>query len=388
MQTLDVIVLGAGAAAVVGGWRLGLLARAASWVGMAAGLWVAIRLLPSVADAVAGTDPANRLLVVAGMLVGGAFVGQALGLLVGAQFHRVLPPGPLRVVDRTLGAAAGLVGVLAAVWLLLPPLEATSGWPADQARDSVIARAIRDALPPPPNTLEALGRLVGGVVPEVFSAQPPEVAPGPPPAASGLPDAVVARVRASTVKVSGPACRRIQEGSGFAVGPDLVATNAHVVAGQRRTDVLRPDGRRLRATVVAFDPDRDLALLSVPGLRQAPLAVGDGRVGETGAVFGHPGGQDDVRVSPAAITREVEAVGRDLYDTHDTRRKVYVLAANLHPGDSGGALVDRSGVVVGVAFAIAPDDPNTAYALTSAELRAVLARPRAGAVPTGPCLAA
>jgi S1-C subfamily serine protease len=388
VQTLDLIVLAAAAAAVVGGWRIGLLARAASWVGMAAGLWLAIRLLPTVTDALGGADPSNRLLVVAGMLVGGAFLGQAAGLLVGAQFHRVLPLGPLRLVDRALGAVAGVVGVLAAVWLLLPPLEATAGWPADQARDSVVARVLRDELPPPPNTLEALGRLVGGVLPEVFSAQPPETAPGPPPADSGLDPAVVARVRASTVKVSGPACARIQEGSGFAVAPDLVATNAHVVAGMRRTDVLRPDGRRLRATVVAFDPDRDLALLAVPGLGQAPLPVGDGRVGETGAVFGHPGGQDQVQVSPAAITREVEAVGRDLYDTHDTRRRVYVLAANLHPGDSGGALVNRTGVVVGVAFAIAPDNPDTAYALTSAELRAVLARPRSGAVPTGPCLAA
>ena len=45
------------------------------------------------------------------------------------------------------------------------------------------------------------------------------------------------------------------------------------------------------------------------------------------------------------------------------------LAAELRPGDSGGALVDPSGAVVGVAFAIAPDDPNVAYALTIEEVQ-------------------
>jgi S1-C subfamily serine protease len=82
----------------------------------------------------------------------------------------------------------------------------------------------------------------------------------------------------------------------------------------------------------------------------------------------------------------VQAVGRDLYDQSQTRRDVFILAAALQPGDSGGALADASGSVVGVAFAIAPDRPGTSYALTSAELRAVLSLPRASGVSTGPCL--
>ena len=61
--------------------------------------------------------------------------------------------------------------------------------------------------------------------------------------------------------------------------------------------------------------------------------------------------------------------------------------AGLMPGDSGGALVDQNGVVIGVAFAIAPDRPSTAYALTSKELNADLALPRGQAVSTGRCLA-
>ena len=84
--------------------------------------------------------------------------------------------------------------------------------------------------------------------------------------------AIIARVGASTVKVEGEACRRIQEGSGFAAAPDTIITNAHVVAGVKSPRVLRPsDGRRLPATVVVFDADRDLAVLKVKNLGQVPL---------------------------------------------------------------------------------------------------------------------
>jgi S1-C subfamily serine protease len=261
------------------------------------------------------------------------------------------------------------------------------GWWSREARHSRIARAVAGLPVRPPDTLQALRRLVGDDnFPKVFDALRPAPDTGPPPADSGLPPEVVARVIQSTVRVEGVACRRIQDGSGFAVAADTIVTNAHVVAGEKQTEVITPGGRRVKATVVVFDPDRDLAVLIVPGLREVPLPIADGKEGETGAVFGHPGGQEQVVVSPAAIRQQIVAVGRDLYDRHETRRQVFILAADLRPGDSGGALADRAGAVIGVAFAIAPDRPGTAYALTADELRAVLARPRAAASDTGPCL--
>ena len=188
------------------------------------------------------------------------------------------------------------------------------------------------------------------------------------------------------MKVEGIACRRIQDGSGFAAAPDVVVTNAHVVAGERETTVIRPDGKRLKAVVAVFDPNRDLAVLRVAGLNEPALALAPARPGTTGAVFGHPGGQTELVISPAAVKREIIAVGRDLYDRRETRRMVFVLAATLRPGDSGGGLVDRGGGIVGVAFAIAPDRPDTAYALTDDELKPVLALDHTGAADPGPCL--
>lgn len=199
---------------------------------------------------------------------------------------------------------------------------------------------------------------------------------------------MTAVVAASTVRVEGQACNEIQDGSGFTVASDLVVTNAHVVAGEPlgQTAVILPSGRRAPAMVVAFDPNRDLALLAVPRLGEQPLHLAIGKQGESGAVFGHPGGQTNLAVLPAKIAQEITAVGRDLYDRHTTSRDVFVLASNLAPGDSGGALVSQAGAVIGVAFAIAPDSPGTSYALSTTELQAVLATRAATAVSTGPCL--
>jgi S1-C subfamily serine protease len=193
-------------------------------------------------------------------------------------------------------------------------------------------------------------------------------------------------VSASTVKVEGQACDRIQDGSGFAVADDTIVTNAHVVAGVTKPTVLRTDGKRLPAVVQVFDPNRDLAILHVAGLGEAALPVGTADVGEDAAVFGHPEGQDTLAVIPARVDSKVEAQGLDLYGSKQIRREVLILASALVPGDSGGALVDTAGAVVGVAFAVAPDEPSTSYALSSVELRAVLAAPRAASVSTGSCL--
>ncbi|HUE60413.1 MAG TPA: trypsin-like serine protease, partial [Acidimicrobiales bacterium] len=67
--------------------------------------------------------------------------------------------------------------------------------------------------------------------------------------------------------------------------------------------------------------------------------------------------------------------------------QVLILAAALAHGDSGGALVNTSGSVIGVAFAISADQSGTSYALNSSELQAALAEPRVpSGTSTGPCL--
>lgn len=383
---LDVLILAAAASAAVGGYRLGLLARVSSWIGMAFGVVVGALLLPAVLRMVEDGSDEQLLYVSLGILVGTAFIGQALGLFVGGRLHVALPGASVRSADRSAGAAAGVVGVFITLWLLLPLMSDVPGWFAREARTSRFAAFVDERFPPAPDALNALRHLVGGdQFPRVFDALEPSPDLGPPPSVSSIPQAVVDRVVPSTVKVEGVACRRIQEGSGFVVGAGLVVTNAHVVAGEDETSLQRSDGSEVRATVVAFDSRRDIAVLFAPDLNRAALTRADTAVGGVGAVFGHPGG-GNLRAAPFEVGRSVTATGRDIYDREQTEREVLILSSNLAPGDSGAALIDPQGRVVGVAFAIAPDKPGVAYALDIEELNAVLAGDLSHEVDTGPCL--
>jgi S1-C subfamily serine protease len=149
--------------------------------------------------------------------------------------------------------------------------------------------------------------------------------------------------------------------------------------------VRRPDGGVRPATVVAFDPDRDLAILSVPELGQAPLPLGALEAGDDAVVIGYPGGQNTPRPTPARVTESRAALGRDIYGRAPTQRQVLFLAASLRQGDSGSPLVGPDGDVGGVVFAISPDNRDVAYALELDELEAVMAAPRRPGE-TGSCI--
>jgi S1-C subfamily serine protease len=386
MNLMDLILVGSALSAAAAGYRLGFLTRIGSWLGIAAGIATGAWLAREVVWLLDEWSTLARLVVVAVVFLGAVSFLASLGQAVGSRVRRSLRWDTARAVDSWAGVLAGTAGVAVLAWLLVPVLAQVPGVVSRQARTSAIANAITEIAPPPPDTMHTVGELVAGAdFPQVFRDLRPAPQTGPPPALA-LPGDVRARVARSTARVTGTACGRVQQGSGFAVAPEIVATNAHVIAGVDRPQVMRPDGRRLPATVVAFDADRDLALLRVVGLGQTPLPLIDGEAGTVGAVFGHPGGQIPVEVSPARITRETTAIGRDIYNAGISRRRVFFLAAELAPGDSGGALVDQGGNVVGVAFAVAPDRPSTAYALTDDELRAVLRTPWDEAAGAGPCV--
>jgi S1-C subfamily serine protease len=290
--------------------------------------------------------------------------------------------------DRVAGSVAGVVAVLGTVWLLTPAFANASGWPARAARGSFVARVLDRWAPEPPGSIAALGRFVGDApFPEVFERLTSPDAGRPP--VGGLDAGVRERIRPAVVKIEGRACDEIQQGSGFVAADDLIVTNAHVVAGERVTTVILTDGRRLAASVVAFDPNRDLAVLRVRGLDVTVPSRADAPVDTPGSVIGYPGGGSQ-HEAPARVAQQIIARGRDIYGNAPTRRDILVLAAALAPGDSGAPLVDSRGRVIGVAFAVDPSTTTTAYALTRDEVERVLQPAlRVGAtapVDTGPCL--
>jgi S1-C subfamily serine protease len=387
---LDAVIALAAFGAIYAGYRYGLAARALSWLGLALGILFGALFVADVTRAFQSSPTQTRLIVSIVFLFLMAVIGQALGVALGAVLRRHLPARTLLgPADRISGAAAGVFAVLVGVWMLLPALAHAPGWPARAAHGSVIVRAVDRFGPKPPHSLVKLGREVAEApFPDVFNLHDRPDDPGPAPA-NGLAPAVAARVDRSVVKVEGRACDVIQQGSGFVVADDLIVTNAHVVAGETETRVVTTEGRTLDAVVVDFDPNRDLAVLRVAVLDLEVLERADAAAGDTGAVIGYPGGGSQ-QASPSRIAEEIQAQGTNIYGDAPTVRDVFVLAAALAPGDSGGALFDRRGRVVGMAFAVDPGDADTAYALARAEVEHVITHAgKAGAstpVSTGPCL--
>jgi len=387
MNALDVAIVATALVAGFGGWRLGLVARVFAWAGVFTGLAIGINFVPNIVTALGGTSSDGRIAVALLFLLLVASIGQAFGLLVGLLVHRVFPmPSPLPLWDRIAGAAAGALGLLVLTWLVIPALATAQGWPARMARGSWMVATIERIAPAQPSQSAAWGLAISQApYPSALGPldEPPD--PGRLPTTK-LSPSVDAAVRHSTVEVTGHACQEIQDGSGWVAAPGIVVTNAHVVAGERSTTVVDESGASLPALVIAFDPVRDVAVLSVPRLTAAPLQLATGTVGDVGAVYGHPGGGPLV-ATPARIGDEIEAVGTDIYRTGTSHRTVFVLAAALKPGDSGGALVNRAGAVIGVAFAIDPGHSATSYAISIDEVRPVLTASAAGTVAdTGSCL--
>jgi S1-C subfamily serine protease len=382
---LDLLIVLLVGAAGFAGYRLGLVARAVSWAAMLLGLVVGSWLLPSAVGLLG--DDAGRLsigIVAFGLPLAFAGLGLAGGLVVGSRARIGITSENARIADAAGGTVMGVLGVLVLVWLLAPGVADTSGTPARLVRGSHLARALVDGLPATPDATQTIRRLLGDGGPQVVGGLDRSPTAGAVPTASGIDAATAGRVGASVVKVVGSTCDSVESGTGWTIQPNVVMTNAHVVAGQRDLRLETQDGRTVAAVVLAIDPAADLAVLGAPNLDLAPLAMTATEIGQTGAVFGHPGGRP-LEQSPFRIAARTEAAGRDVYGRQGVTRDLVVLAADIEHGDSGAPLIDAQGQVVAMVFATAPDRAGVAFAIATDEVTRVYRAAASGAIDPGAC---
>lgn len=161
-------------------------------------------------------------------------------------------------------------------------------------------------------------------------------------------------------------------GSGVIISPDGYAlTNNHVVRGAGSIEGILHDGSVATAEVVGADPDTDLALLRLTGKGHHAAELGDSnalKVGELAIAMGNPLGlQATVTVGVVSALRRTlrGESGRLIEDVIQTD-------AALNPGNSGGALVDSHGAVVGINTAIIGGAQGLCFAVPSSTAKFVI----------------
>ncbi|MES2898701.1 MAG: trypsin-like peptidase domain-containing protein [Pseudomonadota bacterium] len=139
-------------------------------------------------------------------------------------------------------------------------------------------------------------------------------------------------------------------GSGVIVSPDgYILTNNHVIEAADEIDVVLADGRKARARVVGTDPETDLAVIRID-LRNLPVMVlghvESVRVGDVVLAIGNPFG-----VGQTVTMGIVSALGRNNLHINHFENFIQTDAA-INFGNSGGALIDTNGNLLGINSAI------------------------------------
>lgn len=362
------------------GYRQGLIVGALTLLGFLAGAFVGSRIGPLLLNK--GADsPYAPLCGALGALLAGSLSAVALESFALGVRERVLRRPFLRTADGAGGAALiasvalGLAWVFGAVLLHAP---STARLRAD-IQQSVILRSLNSVLPPTGPLLNALDRV--DPAPTVLGPAAPVAAPD----SVISSDSDVLGASNAVVRVLSTACGLGIEGSGWAVEPGIIVTNAHVIAGADDTTVTTQDGAQLDATPVYYEPRLDLALLRVgTALPTLPISA-ERREGEDAAVLGYPE-NGPYTLSPARIGETRATISEDSYGNGPVERTITALSGEVRSGNSGGPLVDPDGDVVGTVFAATTSGPRGGFAIPAEQVREAL-RHTAEAVETGPCTA-
>ena len=371
---LDLILIALAAAFAVAGYRQGFIVGILSFAGFLGGAAVGASFAPALARSLVQGSAQQALVAIVAVFVA-AMIGQLLASAIGAAVRSRVHWRPATLIDSVAGAAISVISVLLIAWLIgSAVVNAPFAMVTAQVNRSAVLHAVDGVMPPAARTMFSDFRslLASGPYVQVFGALGAEPAlTVAPPSPAVLASAGLVRSRNSIVKVMGiaPSCSRRIEGSGFVISPQHVLTNAHVVAGvSLKQTVTTRLGISLQATVVMFDPERDLAVLYVPGLNARPLSfAGPASLGDEAIVAGYPR-DHPFTVVPARVGDDQLAQAPDIYQAKEVTRQIYSIRADVEPGNSGGPLLAPGGRVYGVVFAAAVGVKDTGYALTGSEV--------------------
>jgi S1-C subfamily serine protease len=378
VTVLDWAILAFTSALALWGYRQGLIVGALTLVGFGAGAFAGSRIAPLLLTKGSHSPYAPLCAALGALLVGALMAVTVESFALGLREKVVRRPF-MQAADGAGGAALiasvalGLAWVFGAVLLHAP---STAQLRAD-IQQSLILRSLNDVLPPSGPLLNALDRV--DPAPTVLGPAAPVAQPD----AKIASDPEVLHAADSVVRVLSTACGLGIEGSGWAVEPGVVVTNAHVVAGADDTTVTTQDGAELDASPIYYEPRQDLALLRV-GSALPPLPISSERkVGGDAAVLGYPE-NGPYELSPARLGETRATISEDSYGNGPIERTITAISGTVRSGNSGGPLVDAHGNAVGTIFAATTSGPRGGFAIPAEQVREALGKTQEG-VDTGPC---
>ena len=164
-------------------------------------------------------------------------------------------------------------------------------------------------------------------------------------------------------------------GSGVIISPDgYIVTNNHVIDGAEKLEVTLNDNRKFNARVIGTDPNTDIALLKISATKLSPITFGNSdnvKVGEWVLAVGNPFGLNST-VTAGIVSAKARGVnkgnnvGIESFIQHD---------AAVNPGNSGGALVNIDGELIGINTMIYSNTGNYAghsFAIPSAVVNKIV----------------
>ncbi len=377
MTRLDWLAVAVVALLALNGLRRGLLAGLFGLAGIVVGAVVGAKLAPQL---LAGDEsPWTPVVALAGAIFLAALL-QSLGAIAGRALRTslfVVPP--LRIFDTAAGVLLGAVMGLALVWVGGAVALHVPGQTRlrEEVQQSRILRELNGRVPPN-RVLDAIERV------DPFLQIPGPLARVDPPDPALLRDPGVRAARGSVLRVTGTACGLGVSGSGWIARPEVVVTNAHVVAGVDDARVDRGEGGRLEARVVAFDTRNDVAILRVPGLEGAPLPLVEPERGAAVAILGYPQ-SGPFTATPGRIGQTGAVFTDDAYGRGPVSRSITTVRGEVRRGNSGGPAVDSRGRVQTTIFASRIGSAS-GFGVPTPVVRRALERAGGRAVSTGPCV--
>ena len=334
------------------GRDIGFIRNFSSALGFFSGVFIGAYLQAMVISQSASTTTKSTLVVVTALGLGIIFL--TIGEYFGIHLKHQLKSKKYIRADKYLGSFFSLIVLLICVWLLSAlSLNLPFTWLQKQVDSSYIITKLNNVVPEAPIVVDNLAYKLS----KTSSASQMQLQE------LGVDDSVY--------KIISQGCNELKVGSGFKVADNLVATNAHVVAGIPKPHIKTKE-QILPSDVVYIDSDLDFALLKAKNLPGKKLVL-DGSLMPKGMAVSSLGYSNGgpIQIKKGQIEDLFYAKTNNIFNDKIVKRQIYEISVNLQSGDSGGPVINNRGKVIGMAFAESTTDKN-GYGIMSTSIIPVI----------------